>query len=50
LDIKIGDTIDAFDKAKVWYGSTVLDIKETTVGDRTFKNLEIGFRIYNENG
>ena len=28
VDIKVGDELDAFDKAKVWYPSTVLDIKE----------------------
>lgn len=51
LSLKEGDQIDAFDKAKSWYASTILSIKENQTQDgRTFKVAEIGFRIFSENG
>lgn len=50
LDLKVGDEVDALDKAKAWYPSTILAIKEQTIGEWKFFNVEIGFRIYSENG
>ena len=51
LQLKEGDLIDAYDKAKVWYPSTILSITEqTTINDRKFQIAEVAFRIYCENG
>jgi len=49
-ELKVGDEIDAFDKAKVWYASTILEIKETKDTERT-RNwfiIKVGFRLYRE--
>ena len=51
LELKEGDTLDAYDKAKAWYPSTVLSLTEqSTVTGRKFMNLDIAFRIYCDNG
>jgi hypothetical protein len=48
-ELKPGDEIDAFDKAKVWYASTILEIKEHTEPDeRKWPVAKVGFRIYKE--
>ena len=47
----VGDEIDCFDKAKSWYASTILAVKENQTQDgRVFRVAEVGFRIFNENG
>jgi hypothetical protein len=49
IEIKVGDEIDAFDKAKQWYASTVLEIKEHTEPDgRKWPLAKVGFRLYFE--
>jgi hypothetical protein len=48
--LKVGDLIDAYDKAKQWYGSTIIGEKQIEIGGRSYKNFEIGFRIYSETG
>ena len=46
-DLKEGDEIDAFDKAKVWYASTILEIKDHTDPDgRKWTMCKVGFRLY----
>ena len=47
--IAVGDEVDAFDKAKVWYPSTVLDLQDhTDPYGRKWQVLKVGFRIYHE--
>ena len=50
-ELKKGDQIDGFDKAKVWYASTILEFREHTEPDgRSWMLTLIGFRVYNPNG
>lgn len=48
-EIAIGDEVDAYDKAKVWYPSTVLDLKDhTDMEGRSWALVKVGFRLYRE--
>ena len=48
-ELKPGDEVDAYDKAKSWYASTVLEVKEEKdVEGRTWDMLKIGFRLYRD--
>jgi len=48
-DLKPGDQIDAYDKAKQWYASTILEITEHTDNHRRkWPEAKVGFRIYYE--
>ena len=48
-ELKPGDEIDAFDKAKSWYSSTILEVREDKDADgRTWEMLKIGFRLYRD--
>ncbi len=49
-DIQVGSLVDGYDKS-FWNKSTILDIKEETVGpNRTVKMATVAFRIYMDNG
>lgn len=46
-ELKEGDEVDAFDKAKVWYASTILEIKDHTDPEgRKWTMCKVGFRLY----
>ena len=48
-ELKPGDEVDAYDKAKSWYASTVLEVKEEKDAEgRTWDMLKIGFRLYRD--
>lgn len=50
-ELKKGDQVDGFDKAKVWYASTILDFKDHTDPDgRSWTMVLIGFRLYHSEG
>ena len=48
-ELKEGSKVDCIDNS-TWHQSTVLDTRETTVDDRTFKEFNIGYRVYVESG
>jgi hypothetical protein len=45
-ELKAGDNIDAYDDSKIWYQSTIQEIKEVTADERTYKQAYVGFRVY----
>jgi hypothetical protein len=48
-DLKVGDECDAYDKAKVWYASTILEFKDQSDNDgRIWPMINVGFRLYRE--
>lgn len=51
-ELKVGDEVDAYDKAKVWYASTILkfdDAHNTEKQElRSWKMIKVGFRLYRE--
>lgn len=50
LDLKVGDLVDAHDKVKQWYASTIIDVQDIEVSGRKYKNFNVGFRVYLESG
>lgn len=48
-ELKEGDEVDAFDKAKVWYASTILEMKDQSDNEgRSWPMIRVGFRLYRE--
>ena len=50
-ELKIGDEVDGFDKAKVWYPSTILNFKQHTQSNgRLWTLVRVGFRVFTPSG
>ena len=50
-ELKIGDEVDGFDKAKVWYPSTILNLKQHTQSNgRLWTLVRVGFRVFTPSG
>lgn len=50
MNLKVGDIIDACDTQSIWYNSTVLEINEEIEINIVYKEITIGYRVYDENG
>lgn len=48
--LKEGDRIDCCDTMQNWYQATILNRREIKVGNELIKEVQVGFRFYNENG
>ena len=50
-ELRIGDEVDGFDKAKVWYPSTILGFKNHTESNgRSLPLVYVGFRVFTPDG